>query len=164
MTYLLNTEAMRVVNRNERGTVTYRKRYKRGDEVDTSKMESEYVEALVAKGTLVQSESDVAEPADAGDTPPTSPPFGAATAPSVPGEDGPDADEMEGTEQDTGEEEKPEGFEEATGEGDDEAEHDVDEYDAMDYADLQQVAKSRDLNAGGSAADLRARLRDDDES
>lgn len=34
-----------------------------------------------------------------------------------------------------------------------------DKYDSMDYADLQQAAKDAGLNSGGSAADIKARLR-----
>lgn len=37
-----------------------------------------------------------------------------------------------------------------------------DGYDAMSYPELQQAAKARDLNAGGSADDLKTRLRDAD--
>lgn len=159
MGYVLRTEAMRVVNRNERGVVTYRKRYRRGDEVDTSKMDEAHVEALIKKGTLVSSEDDLPETESAGATTPVSPPFGAATAPSTPGTLGPDADEIEGSTPDDGTEDAD------TADADvDEEEHDVDAYDSMDYAALQAEAKKRDLNAGGSAQDLRVRLRADDES
>lgn len=38
----------------------------------------------------------------------------------------------------------------------------ADQYSAMEYAELQQTAKGRELNAGGSADDIRARLREAD--
>lgn len=67
MGYRLNTEALRVVQRNERGVVTYRKRYRKGQVVDTSKMEDYRVEALVAAGALV--EGDEVESTDDTDEP-----------------------------------------------------------------------------------------------
>lgn len=138
--YVLNSEAMRVVERNERGNVTYRKRYRKGDEVDTSHMDEAHVASLVEDGLLVESEDDLSDSVDAGDLAPTSGPFGAATG--EPGDA--TAPEESGTEQ---------------SEDDDAL---VDEYSSMDYAQLQKAAKDRDLSAGGSADDLRARLRADD--
>jgi hypothetical protein len=38
----------------------------------------------------------------------------------------------------------------------------TDQYSGMEYAELQQTAKERGLNAGGSTLDLQARLRDAD--
>ena len=138
MAYYLNTEALRVVKRDERGRVIYRKRFKKGQEVDTSEMEDFRVQQLVEKGTLVESEDDVDGAADAGDTSPVSPPFGAEAG---------DAGEATAAGQ------------QASTDGED-----VDEYSSMDYATLQKTAKDRNLNAGGSADDLRARLREDDAS
>ena len=169
MSYILNTEAMRVVEKNDKGTVTYRKRYKKGDEVDTSHMDEARVEHLVSKGTLVQSEDDLSEDVDAGSLAPTSGPFGAASAhqdgttvaapPAEPVQDGsvegntfvPVNDDDESAVTPT----------EPTGEDDVE---EVDKYSEMDYADLQKAAKARDLNAGGSGDEIRARLRADDAS
>lgn len=37
-----------------------------------------------------------------------------------------------------------------------------DQYKTMEYAELQQAAKARELNAGGSADQLKARLREAD--
>lgn len=37
-----------------------------------------------------------------------------------------------------------------------------DQYAGMEYAELQQTAKGRDLSAGGSADEIRARLREAD--
>lgn len=151
MGYILNRAAMRVVQKNERGNVTYRKRYTRGDEVDVSKMEDEVVEKHLATGVLVDSEKDLDESVDAGDISPVSPPFGAETsAVTEDPADVVDVPEEEGT--NTESEENPDEVE------------DVDAYSDMDYASLQQEAKKRDLNGGGSAEDLRARLRADDAS
>lgn len=54
----------------------------------------------------------------------------------------------------------------ADGEGQETPVEGQDKYDAMSYSDLQSEAKSRDINAGGSAEDLRERLRafDEDEA
>ncbi len=141
MGYILNRERLRIVERNERGSVVYRKRYKRGDEVDTDHIDDARVQNFLDTGVLVESEDDLDEPESAGATSPTGGPFGAATTGSGEGQ----------------------GVEEGSddGEGSDD-EHDVDQYDAMDYGELQQAAKSRNLNAGGSAEDLRTRLREAD--
>lgn len=45
--------------------------------------------------------------------------------------------------------------------GGDDAEND--DYDAMDYRDLQALARERGLNAGGSGDDLKTRLREQDQ-
>lgn len=170
MGYFLTTEAMRVVERNDKGNVTYRKRYRKGDEVDTSHMDEAHVENLVAKGTLVESEDDVPEGQDAGDISPVSGPFGAAAA----HQDGttPAAPPVEPVQDDgsvaanTLTPSNPESqIEPPAPSGDDEDDvEEVDQYSDMDYADLQQTAKSRGLNAGGSAEDLRTRLREDDDA
>lgn len=141
MSYYLNAEALRVVEKNDRGNVTYRQRYKFGDKVDVSHIDDAQVKNLVNAGRLVQSTDELRGAQSAGATSPTGDLVGAGTAPSG---EGPEAEDTESPS--------------------DEDEHEVDEYDAMDYAELQQEAKSRELNAGGSAQDLRARLREDDES
>lgn len=148
MAHVLNREALRVVERNDRGIVTYRKRYRKGDEVDTSHMDEAHVEALVESGALVASGDDLSEQGSATATEPTSPPFGAST--QGPG----DATLTEATSGDGGPTEG--------SNASDEDEHEVDRYDAMDYAELQAEAKSRGLNAGGSGTDLRDRLREAD--
>lgn len=142
MGYILNTEAMRVVTRNERGNVDYRKRYRKGDEVDTSKMDEAHVQNLIERGTLVQSEDDLTEQESATGTSPVSGPYGASTEVTP---------ETEAAAASTPE-----------AQPDSNAVEDVDEYSDMDYASLQREAKERDLSAGGSADDLRARLRADD--
>ena len=123
MKYILNREATRVVQRNEKGTVTYRKRYKKGDVVDVSYIDPTQVENLVASGALV-----VEDDAEEAEEP---------TGPSTPAEGSGDGKEPQ-----------------------------EDEYDGLSYADLQAEAKSRDINAGGSAEELRERLRafDEDEA
>jgi len=168
--YILNTEAMRVVERNDKGNVIYRKRYKKGDEVDVDHLEEGRLEVLVEAGTLVESEDDLSEEVDAGSISPVSGPFGAASAhqdgatpaapPVEPTQDGsvegntfvPVNDDDQSVVTPT----------EPTG-GDDDVEE-VDKYSDMDYAALQKEAKARDLNAGGSGDDLRERLRADDAS
>lgn len=146
MTYYLNSDRMRVVQKNDRGLVTYRKRYGRGDEVDTSKIEDAQVENLLRTGALVESEDDVAERGA-----PRPPYRGSEVTGAATGEAG------ENPEHDTDRTIM------AEGDGEDDGEL-VDEYSGMDYAELQQAAKGRGLNAGGSADDLRARLRVDDGS
>lgn len=138
---VLNREAMRVVERNERGNVTYRKRYKKGDVVDTSHMDDARVEALVEDGALVsKSEYDGGAGAAAdyqeGSGDPTGEAAVGAAGVGTGGTDpvDPDAEPDEGP----------------------------DVYDGMGYPELQQEAKSRDLNAGGSADEIRARLREND--
>lgn len=39
-----------------------------------------------------------------------------------------------------------------------------DKYDVMEFAELREAAKARELNAGGSADEIRARLREADQS
>lgn len=148
MGHILNREALRVVERNDRGIVTYRKRYTKGDEVDTSHMDEAHVKNLVDSGALVESEGDLSEAESATGTEPTSPPYGAST--QGPG----DATLSEATSGDGGPDEG--------NDSSDEDEHEVDRYDGMDYSELQAEAKSRGLSAGGSATDLRGRLRDAD--
>lgn len=65
---VLNAAAMRVVEKNDRGIVTYRKRYKRGNVVDVSHIDPAHVEALVRAGRLVDPD-DVDEPEEAPETP-----------------------------------------------------------------------------------------------
>lgn len=57
--YILTTERMRIVQRNERGNVTFRKRYSKGDEVNPDHLEEGRLEALLESGALVEdSEAD----------------------------------------------------------------------------------------------------------
>jgi len=145
---------MRVVERNDKGNVTYRKKYKFGDEVDTDHLDETHVENLVNSGALVESEDDLTGWNGLGAAGSGTAVTGAATAEA--------ADHSDLAE---GEDRGPEDPEDNTLEGSDDGDqHDVDEYDAMDYAELQTEAKQRSLNAGGSAQDLRARLRADDEA
>lgn len=187
MKYLLNTEAMRLVEKDERGRVTKRRRYKKGDAVDASMIEESRLDALVESGTLVRSEDDLSEAVDAGGLPPTSGPFGAASSHQdgvtpaagpvepVQGEVPSEEDEAE----QTGDPESgsvaantltpsnPESQIEppAPQNGEDDEVEDVDKYSDMDYPTLQEAAKNRDLRyVGVSAEDLRASLREADKS
>lgn len=169
MVYILNTGAMRVVEKNDKGNVTYRKRYKRGDEVDVDHLEEGRLDVLLAAGTLVESEDDLSEVQDAGSISPVSGPFGAASAhqdgttPAAPPVE-PVQDEgsvAANTLTPSNPESAIEPPAQTEGEGDDDVEE-VDQYSEMDYPTLQKTAKARDLNAGGSGDEIRARLREDD--
>jgi hypothetical protein len=149
MTDFLNREAMRVVERNDRGAVTYRKRYRLGDEVDVSHIEESHVENLRESGVLVSSKDDVTGRGGGQSPYPGSQVTGAAT--------GEAADHSEIADEDDYGPENEQDSEQTDGEV-------VDEYSEMDYSELQTAAKSAGLNAGGSADDLRARLREHDAS
>lgn len=173
---VLNREAMRVVERNDRGIVTYRKRYKQGDVVDTSHIDSAQVENLQRSGALVERAAYDAEGAPRN-------PDGEAPAlqtvanPSHQGEpvsdeeheasydvDGEEAefgDSDEATQEDAGGRETEEDAEAAAEAN---AEDAVDPYAEMDYATLRSTAKDKGLDASGSADDLRTRLREADAS
>ena len=151
MGYILTTEAMRVVQRNDRGNVTYRKRYKKGDEVDVDRLEEGRLEALLEAGSLVDSsdaeqddddaESPQGQPVATGTDAGSTATQGAGPVSSVDEAGGDSEDDIEASDDAGG-----------------------DLYDGMSYTELQQEAKSRGLNAGGNAEDLRGRLRDDDGS
>jgi hypothetical protein len=146
MTLYLNREAMRLVKTNDKGRVTKRKRYKFGDEVDETFFDGSDQEGRLGQATTV----DAA--------------VGAAGASPRPGDAGtplPDAEEGALVPEPTHEDEDQGAGAPADSEDDVEM---VDEYSSMDYADLQQEAKGRGINAGGSADDIRARLREDDNS
>lgn len=192
--YRLNREQFRVATRNDRGSVNYRKRYRRGDVVDVSKIDDDHLKNLIASRALVPFEDDLDEPVDPMDLPPTDGPFGGAlvrrpdgTAPGA-GTDDEDYDDEFLTEvalESNGEpDEEPDGSvaantldaprdpaEEKSTEQPGEADSSlgeeggieveaVDKYTEMDYATLQKEAKSANLNAGGTAEDLRQRLRE----
>lgn len=137
MGYVLATEGMRVITRNERGSITKRKKFRRGDEVtraDLEQYEGRF-DALVESGALVQSLDDV-ETVD-----PSDPAFSGgagnanATTPTEDLGNSADADE--------------------DAEGDQE-----DGLDGMSYTDLQKVAKEETGDGSGSKADLIERIRD----
>jgi hypothetical protein len=146
----LNRPRFRVVNRDDRGRVIYRKRYVFGDEVDTSKMDENHVDRLVASGALVDSEDDLGTRPGRMNPYPGSQVTGAATGEAADhSEIAEDADEDEGSERTDGEV--------------------VDQYSGMDYGELQDAAREADppIPANQSADNLRAALReqasDDDE-
>lgn len=123
---------------NEEGNVLRKHRYRKGD--DLKDVPQEDLDRLLSLGAAVDTEAQ---------------------------EDGQDTQEdSEGQAALTGgqsaaQENAPQGG----GEDDEEDESDddeSDEYDEMDYPTLQQTAKERGLNAGGSATDLRERLREAD--
>lgn len=156
MAYYLNRERMRVVERNDRGNVSYRKKYVFGDEVDTSKIDDAQVESLVNSGALVEDRDNLKRRREGNVPFPGSQVAGAATAPSADHSEHFDVEDEDDGETDPSTAQTP---------GEDALQpEEVDDYTSMDYAELQQEAKSRDLNAGGSANDLRARLRADDDA
>lgn len=59
MALYLNRERMRLVKHNEKGKVVKRKRYAFGDKVDEDFLDEDRREALIEKGTLVESEDDL---------------------------------------------------------------------------------------------------------
>lgn len=176
MTLYLNRERMRVVQRDDRGRVTFRKTYKQGQEVNPDHLNVGSEERLLASGTLVESKDDVkkwqgyrrsfgapmltgaatgeaGDHADLGDAPETD---GGESEVGEDGEttlDAPDPDADESNPDDGGEDDD--------GLPDDEAEHQVDQFDAMDYGELQDAAKNHEppIAANQSAAELRAALR-----
>lgn len=175
--YILNREAMRVVEKNDKGIVTYRKRYRKGDEVDTGHMDEAHVDSLVESGVLVESEDDVTPEGDASAISPTSGPFGAATGEATATTATTDAvvteeDEAEQIgDPDSGsvaantlQPSNPESEVVPPARTDDDDVEAVDQYSDMDYPTLQKTAKARDLNAGGSGDEIRARLREADAS
>lgn len=151
-TYYLNRERFRVVERNDRGNVVYRKMYKFKDEVDVSHIDETHVENLVASGALVQSKDDLT-----GWTGPRGP-YPGSQAVGAAGVSAADHSEID----DPGA--SPEEKKAASGSVDDDDPEDVDQFSSMDYAELQAAAKAADIPANQSAEDLRAALRAGDES
>lgn len=149
MAYFLNRERMRVVEKNDRGVVTYRKKYKFGDEVDTDHIEANHVENLVSTGALVESEDDLRERRMGQGPVPGSLVAGAATGPSADHAEIVDnADDYEDGETDAST---------ATSPGETPAV--VTEFDEMDYQELQAAAREADIPANQSAENLRSALR-----
>lgn len=155
MGLVLNTERMRVVERNERGNVTYRKRYQRGDVVDTSHMDEAHVENLKESGVLVDEDSEEAtDDAEGEDGSPVAP-AGPVPSDTTTGR----SDEGSATLAPS-----PDDADNSTGGApvaNDENEG-VTEFDSMTYAELQAEAKERDLKyVGVSYDDLLASVKAD---
>lgn len=135
---------------NQKGEVTHKDRIPKGGEVTMSEAEAE---RLVRTGGLVLA-SDADTEQDSSEAERVQADSAAASAGGVTGGDGevhpdhlgPEDDADLDTGDDTG----------------DDGDVEPDPYEDMEYADLQQAAKARDLNAGGSTADLQARLREFD--
>lgn len=156
MAHYLNRERMRIVERNDRGNVVYRKMYKFGDEVDTSHIEETHLENLINDGVFVDSEDALTgwRPRIGGAYPGSQ----AVGAAGVAAADHSDIEDPGAS---------PEEKKAASGDdGDDDLDNpqDVDKYSSMDYAELQAAAKAADVPANQSADDLRAALREHDES
>jgi hypothetical protein len=166
----LNRERLRLTQTNDKGRVIKRKRYLFGDEVDTDLIEDDRVESFKEKGILVDSEDDLDRFAGFKQATGISAQQvrGQATTASnyavgASGAGTPEAESLTVDPEPTHEDE-PQGDGAATETSGDSDGEVVDEYSEQDYASLQGEAKSRGLNAGGSADDLRKRLREDDES
>lgn len=132
MGYVLTTEAMRVVTKNDRGVVNYRKRYRKGDVVDTSKMDEDRVASLVASGALVDENDTEAQE----DQEPTGDPVHQPATPT-PTEGSVGSD---GTDGDVGEP--------------------IPDLDNMSYQDLKALAAEKDLDTSGNTEALHSRLTD----
>lgn len=142
-----------VVETDKAGNITKRERHPRGATVEMTEGEAD---RLVRAGGLVLA-SDADDEGGLSEAEQEQRTSGAAAAGGVTGGDGEVHPDHLGPEDD----------EDLTEEGDDsdeeeEPEPETDGLDEMEYADLQQAAKSRNLNAGGSADDLRARIREYD--
>lgn len=141
--HFLNRERMRVVQRNDRGSVTYRKQYKFGDEVDVSHLDETQVKNLLKSKALVKSKDDLT-----GWTGHTYP--GQVTGAALrQGEDHADIADPGASPEEKGEVD------------DDDDPEDVDQFSSMDYGQLQDAAKaaSPPIPANQSADELRAALR-----
>lgn len=140
--YVLNRDVLRRTKRDDRGRVTYRKRFVRGDVV--TDLEQVDIDRLTRNDAIVP-KGDYVEPEQASGGPSVGP---AALSGQTAAEDQGDPDEAVG-----------EGNEYTEPEAD---ETDEDEYDGMTAAELSEEAESRGLAKSGSKADLQARLREDD--
>lgn len=143
--YRLTSEALRVVQSDDKGKVTYRRRYKKGQIVDVTKMDQDRLDLFIDKGYLVDVDADPEPDPEEVKEDPTEETTEPETAP-------------EPTEESTPQEE-PKDNPEETPETGPSAE---DVYDRMPYAELQQEAKARTGNGAGNAAELQARLRQAD--
>jgi hypothetical protein len=154
---LAKGEAMRIVEKNERGNVTYRRRYKKGDVIDTDHIDEARVQALVNDGVLVPKDEYDAGDSDAADYHEGS---GDPTGDAAVGAAGVGTQAATG---DAGSGEVPvDEIDEAGGDGED--------YSDLDYnalkAEIDRRNEGREdedkLSKSGSADDLRDRLVADD--
>lgn len=157
MAYYLTTGGMRVVQVNERGVVTWRKEYSRGDEVDVDRLEEGRLDLLLETGDLVEKKDDVPTD-DGGESPAT---VTAAASAVTAGSTSTAPHNAAG-----------QPLSPVTGEdvGSREVEKDIDEdpnaggdrYDSMSWPDLQAEAKTRTGDASGGKEAVIGRLRAQD--
>lgn len=133
MGYVLAVSRYLNITKNKAGKVLRKERLSRGDSVDH--LSEEQLDRLLSLGAI-RDEDDVPEPVE-------------NTEQEHPGQDG--GEDSEGQDGAGDGQDEDEG-----GEG---GEPEPDEFEDMDYPSLQQAAKARDLNAGGSADEIRARIR-----
>lgn len=168
MSYTLTTERMRCVKKNERGVVTKRVQYKKGDKIDPDMLVDGRLDQLVASGALVDSEAE--QPTDDGTaeqragqaTGSVAGPVGAALNPANPGD--PVTDEQH---------DEAAANADANADEDEEAELELledhassvdspDSYDSMAQDDLHNEVAARGVETGGSDELLKRRLRQND--
>lgn len=143
MGYLLKVKRYTSLRQNADGRILGKRRFVRGD--DVSGLPERELERLIDLDAVV--DEDEVEEAESEETPTEDPeeePEGESTPETPEGQGTPETDQGDGTEEGGGE--KPQ------------SEDAPETYEEFEYADLQQEAKRRELNAGGSAADLRERL------
>lgn len=151
--YILNAEATRVVNRNEKGSVTYRRRYKRGDVVDVSKIDEAQVQRLIESGYLVP-KGEAEDDGEGSGTTEGSEGSGDATSGLV---DTPSTAASLGS---TGtQDEDPESDEERPDGSEDSGEVEEEDFESYDYPTLQRLAKERTGDGSGGKQDLIDRLK-----
>lgn len=137
--HILKAEATRIVVKNDRGIVTFRKRYKRGDVLDVEHIDPAHLQRLVDAGHVALDDGEATDDAEED--------LAAQYARTQ-------AANSTGSVGDLG----------STGtQSDQDPDAEGDRYDSMSYAELQSEAKQRTGNGGGSADDLRERLREADE-
>lgn len=166
MGYRVTREAMRVVQRNERGVVIYRKRYKRGQRVDVARLPEGRLEALVASGALVNEahdDDDAGEYEDGRGPVGSSGLTGAATDGSYDHADDTDLNSPPVDEDADADEDDPDVDPAAAGPVEDpEDPPTVDQYTEMDYDTLKAEADKRGVSKAGGAEGIRTRLREAD--
>lgn len=147
--YRLNVLSIRKFTKDEEGN-RRAKVYRRGDKIP---LEQEDADRLLKDGSVTlwseAPEEEKEAPEATGDAP---------VAPAAVSGQTADPVLTEGGEEATVEDPNAE----PGGGGGDAADTHDDGYDDLDYPALQKAAKDRGLNAGGSAEDIKARLREDD--
>lgn len=133
---------------NDRGNMVHKKRYRKGDMVP---LREDQAQALLRHGAIRDPEEATEDAEDTGAVP--------VATEGTEGQSGTDEDSGIFNLDDDG---KIAGKVDDEGDDDDE-DSDAPDYEAMDYPELQALAKARTGNGGGSKADLIERLRAHDD-